>query len=140
MEPDSYGSQVHSSRHNPLERKCCESKDNSTRSIIPLETPPKPKIPRQAEDLNHNCDVLAQISPNSNKQGSTNAPESGDCPYRHFAPGVFNITMHLKAPLLIPLAAAAGARAIQARDVEPCAQITNLVSDANQSQGASTAG
>ncbi|KAJ5122998.1 Interphotoreceptor retinol-binding [Penicillium atrosanguineum] len=40
--------------------------------------------------------------------------------------------MHFKTPLLIPLAAVTGA--IQVRDVEPCAQITNLVSDVNQSQ------
>jgi hypothetical protein len=47
--------------------------------------------------------------------------------------------MHFKAPLLIPLAAAVGAKQ-HARDVEPCAQITNLVSDANQSQRTSSTG
>jgi hypothetical protein len=48
--------------------------------------------------------------------------------------------MYLKATLLAPvaLAAACGANNI-ARDVEPCAQITNMVSSASQAQCMSSA-
>jgi hypothetical protein len=46
--------------------------------------------------------------------------------------------MHLKATLLalVALAAAVGARK-NVRDVEPCAQISKMVADANKNQSAS---
>jgi hypothetical protein len=48
--------------------------------------------------------------------------------------------MHLKATLLAPVALAAVAGASKnVRDIEPCAQISKLVADANNNQSASRA-
>lgn len=53
---------------------------------------------------------------------------------------VFNLpTMYLKANLFAPVALAAVCGANIARDIEPCAQITNMVSSANQAQSMSSA-
>lgn len=49
--------------------------------------------------------------------------------------------MHFKATLLAPVALAAAVGASKnARDVEPCAQISKLVADANDHQSASRTG